>query len=176
MITLPQQTLILFSGLPGCGKTTLARYTAQQFKIPLFAKDRFQRVLRDKVAHATAIDGYWVMMDQAAEQLSLGLSVILDAVFPKHGFRDIVRQMVSEYEARFRPVCCYFSDETLWRSRLANRVHQYVPDWEPVGWDKILQIRDEYEDWNQEECLHLDAKSSIARNQQNLVDYLCQVD
>ena len=40
-------TLILFAGMPGSGKTTLARMVAQHLKFPIFSKDRVQRVLRD---------------------------------------------------------------------------------------------------------------------------------
>ncbi|MBL8118000.1 MAG: AAA family ATPase, partial [Anaerolineae bacterium] len=42
-----ESTLILFAGMPGSGKTTLARIIARRMNIPVFAKDRVQRVLRD---------------------------------------------------------------------------------------------------------------------------------
>ena len=53
-----ETTLILFAGMPGSGKTTLARMVARQLKLPLFSKDRVQRVLRDHhlAAENTAVN------------------------------------------------------------------------------------------------------------------------
>jgi len=42
-----EKTLILFAGMPGSGKTTLARMVSHRLSVPVFAKDRMQRVLRD---------------------------------------------------------------------------------------------------------------------------------
>ena len=75
-----ESTLILFAGMPGSGKTTLARMVARRLKVPVFAKDRVQRVLRDHhLAPERSGDGYFIILDVADELLSLGLSVILDA-------------------------------------------------------------------------------------------------
>jgi len=75
-------TLILMAGMPGSGKTTMARLVSRRLGIPVFAKDRVQRVLRDhNLAQANTGDGYYVILDMMDEQLGLGLSCILDATF-----------------------------------------------------------------------------------------------
>lgn len=141
-------TLILFAGMPGSGKTTLARMVARRLSIPVFAKDRVQRVLRDHhLADESTGDGYYLILDMADEQLSLGLSVILDATFPLDHFRMVASEIAARYQANFCAIYCYCSDDDAWRERMTTRV-QYVPNWQPVGWDVVERMRDYYQPWN----------------------------
>jgi predicted kinase len=49
---------VIFSGLPGTGKTALARQVAGELGIPLFAKDRIQSTLRVRsLAKRETVDG-----------------------------------------------------------------------------------------------------------------------
>jgi predicted kinase len=163
--------LILVSGLPGCGKTTLARRVAGTLRAPLFAKDRVQRVLRDHVPGAAPLDGYRLLLDLADEQLALGLSVVLDAVFPLDGFRAAAREIAAHHDAAFRPVYCFCSDEAVWRARMDARV-QYVPGWDPVGWDEVERLRPLYQPWAPGAALFVDAVQSIDENLQHVLRYL----
>lgn len=69
-----QTTLIVFTGLPGTGKTTLSRSVADKLHIPLIAKDDIKEIMYDtigwsdkafsaKLAHAT-----FGIMDYITEQ------------------------------------------------------------------------------------------------------------
>lgn len=138
--------LILFSGLPGSGKTTLARATARALHLPIFTKDRVQRVLRDEAPGAPLIVGYHLLLDQADEQLALGTSVILDAVFPREGFRQTAAQMAVRHGARLHVFECICSDEALWQARMVDRV-AYAPGWKPLGWTEVERLRAEWEPW-----------------------------
>lgn len=156
--------LVLFSGLPGCGKTTLARRAAQRFGIPLFAKDRLQARLRQQgLAPRATADGYHLILDLADEQLSLGVSAILDAVFPQAGFRQRARQIASQRQARLGVIYCHCSDLELWKRRFDDRA-QYVPDWSPVGWEEVERIRPTFEPWSPDEALFVDAVNDIEGN------------
>jgi predicted kinase len=156
-------TLILFSGMPGSGKTTLARMVARKMGIPAFAKDRMQRVLRDhNLAEASSGDGYFIILDMADEQLSLGLSVILDATFPLDHFRMVASETAARHRARFCAFYCYCSDDRVWRERMNQRV-QYVPGWKPVGWGDVLRMREYYQPWN-DNAMFVDSLQSPDEN------------
>lgn len=142
-----ENTLIVFAGMPGSGKTTLARMVAETLRIPLLAKDRVQRVLRDRdLADPSSGEGYYIVLDLADEQLSLGVSAILDATFPLDHFRVVASDIAARHDARFCAVYCYCSDETVWQARMERRV-QYIPGWKPVGWEDVERMRAYYQPW-----------------------------
>lgn len=149
-------TLILFAGMPGSGKTTLARLVARQLCIPIFSKDRVQRVLRDHhLAAENTGDGYYIILDQADEQLNLGISVILDATFPLDHFRMVASEIAARHAANFCAIYCYCSDDRVWQKRMQDRVH-YIPGWKPVGWNDVLRMREYYQPWD-ENAHHVDS-------------------
>jgi predicted kinase len=164
-------TLILFAGMPGSGKTTLARKVARTLGISVFAKDRVQRVLRDhNLASANTGDGYYIILDMADEQLSLGLSVILDATFPLDHFRTVASETAVRHKAYFCAFYCYCSDDNMWRDRMNQRVH-YVPGWKPVGWDDVLRMREYYQPWD-DNALAVDSLKSPDENFPLVLDYI----
>ncbi|MBL8160736.1 MAG: ATP-binding protein [Anaerolineae bacterium] len=164
-------TLILFAGMPGSGKTTLARMVSRRLGVPAFAKDRVQRVLRDHhLADASSGDGYYIILDLADEQLSLGLSVILDATFPLDHFRTVASEIAARHQARFCAIYCYCSDDAVWRDRMTNRV-QYVPGWKPVGWDDVQRMRDYYQPWD-DNALFVDSLRSPEENLPMVLEHI----
>jgi predicted kinase len=164
------QTLLLLSGLPGCGKSTLARQLALALSIPLFAKDRFQSLLRRRgLAGRATADGYYLLLDMADEQLGLGVSVILDAVFPQEGFRQEATRLAERHGARMRPIYCFCSDEATWRQRLAHRNPNATPHWSPVGWDEVERLRALFVPWPPGQALAIDCMADAANNVQRVL-------
>ena len=111
---------------------------------------------------ATA-DGYRLMLELADEQLALGISVILEAVFPLAGFRVSAQELAQRHSARFRAIYCYCSDEGVWQKRMQLR-QPLVPHWTPVGWDDVERLRASFQPWDPEEALFIDSVNELEEN------------
>ena len=86
--------LIVFSGLPGTGKSTLAESLGRQLDIPVFAKDWLEATLLHSGLASSEEDkplgfaGYELLSVLAERQLMLNQSVILDSVASTQAIRD----------------------------------------------------------------------------------------
>jgi predicted kinase len=112
--------LIVFSGLPGTGKSTLADATGRELRIPVFAADwllgsltpfggyHLDRLLDISVEMLTAL---------AFRQLLLGQSAILDHPAEDVAARTRWRTLARAAGAEFRVVVCTCSDLQVHRAR-----------------------------------------------------------
>src|SRR5260370_31363497 len=82
--------LIALAGLPGTGKTSIARELAKQLRATYLRVDTIEQALRSSGTLATDItaEGYVVAYRVAEENLSLGHTVIADSVNPIEITRD----------------------------------------------------------------------------------------
>ena len=160
--------MIIFSGLPGTGKSTLAETLARDFAIPVFAKDWLEAtLLRSGLKPASTgkslgFAGYELLTTLAERQLMLGQSVILDSVAASQSIRRTWRQLSDQYEAQWRVIECICSDETLHRSRLVARKRD-IPGWHELEWSEVERVKQYYSPW-EEERLVLDMTDSMNEN------------
>ena len=123
-------TLIIFSGLPGTGKSTLARLVVQKLQIPLL---RIDDIVSFVPAHMSRhANPYWddmigILLNLVESQLELGLSVIVDSVFMGED-RYQAYEMARRNKAVFRPIYTHLSDERVWEERVQRRVETAPPE------------------------------------------------
>ena len=87
--------LIIFGGLPGTGKTTIARELARQIGAIHLRIDSIEQAIRDCAPDTVGLDeaGYRVAYAVAEDNLRLGRTVVADSVNPLQFTRDAWREV-----------------------------------------------------------------------------------
>jgi predicted kinase len=145
------QKLILVSGLPGSGKSTVADGLSRSLSIPLFSVDPIEAAMwRNGIArNQTSIAAYEVAAALADEQLRLGHSVIVDAVNPFEAPRQGWRNLAAKYRADLKIIECVCLNETTHRQRIEARIRS-IEGMPEIPWSRVLERRAEYETWTDE--------------------------
>jgi predicted kinase len=147
--------LIIFSGLPGTGKSSLAEALGKDLRFPVFAKDWLEATLlrnglrSAKEDRSLGFTGYELLTVLAERQLMLGQSAILDSVAAAETIRRTWHQLAEQYHADWRVVECICSDEYLHRSRLKER-RRNIPGWHELDWAEVERVRRYYSVWENE--------------------------
>jgi predicted kinase len=155
-------TLVIFSGLPGAGKSTLADRLARELRWPIL---RIDDLIVDVPADADY--HFWdekilVLLKLAEAQLELGLSVVLDSVFMGLD-RLHAQELAQTYQVAFRPVYCFVSDQALWERRVALRA-EMLQNPAVATWERIKHQREHFHQWEQETALFVDAAQPLEQN------------
>jgi predicted kinase len=145
------QKLIIFTGLPGSGKSMLAEGLSRTLSTPVFSVDPIEAAMwRGGLARAqTGIAAYDVATALADEHLRLGHSVIVDAVNPVEAPRAAGRNHAPQNSAAVKIIECVCANEAVHRQRIEASVRNMdgMPD---IKWARVLERRAEYEAWTDE--------------------------
>ena len=168
--------LVVFSGLPGTGKSALAESVGRELRIPVFAKDWLEATLLRCELAPTNQDkplgsaGYQLLTVLAERQLMLGLSVILDSVASTQSIRSTWKELAKKYNTEWLVVECICSDEEVHRARLSTR-QRGIPGWHELAWSDVERVMGYYHPWD-EKRLILDAMQPFEDNLNLVFEYL----
>ena len=165
--------LIIFGGLPGTGKTTIARELARQIGAMHLRIDSIEQAIRDCSRGALGLDeaGYRVAYAVAEDNLRLGRTVVADSVNPQQITRDAWLEVGRRTKARTMEIEVICSDSREHRTRVERREPDIyglrLPNWEEV-------ISREYHPWNREHIVIDSASRSLEQNVKTLREALSQ--
>lgn len=130
--------LIVFAGLPGVGKTTLARGLAAQLRALHLRIDSIEQALASCSLQISPAEdaGYCVGYAVAEENLRLGLTVVADSVNPVELTRSAWHDTARRAEAPVKDVEVVCSDPIEHRRRVEERSADgtglRLPSWQDV--------------------------------------------
>ena len=138
--------LIIFGGLPGTGKTSIARELARRIHATYVRIDSIEDELRNAIVVPLPLDdvGYRIAYAVALDNLKLGRTVVADSVNPISLTREAwvnVAKMAHVQHLEIEIIC---SDAAEHRRRVESRVSD-IPGFRLPAWADVLAR--EYHPW-----------------------------
>jgi predicted kinase len=141
--------VVLITGLPGSGKSSMAEVAGRALGAPVLGHDWAMSGLRPFAEVQDALDsmgtrghrgvGWSLLWALARSQLRLGSSVVLDGV-ARTPEVDGTRAVAAEEGAASLVVMTTCRDAGLHRARLEGR-ERHIPNWYELDWDRVERAR-----------------------------------
>jgi predicted kinase len=171
--------LVVVTGLPGTGKSTVAEWASDHLGAPVLSHDWAMSGLRPYAGVQDALDqmnppghgtvGWSILAALARSQLRRGTSVILDGVARSS---DIERcgALARDERATLIVVLTECADPETHRARVEGR-QRFIPNWYELDWDDIERSR---ATWVAPEPagLRLQATEPLLHNREALIGFL----
>lgn len=142
--------VIVLSGLPATGKSTLGAALARRLSLPLFSVDPIEAgMLRAGLSQSfeTGLAAYLVAEALVDSQLSLGQGAIVDAVNAEEDAKDTWRRVARRHSTTLCVIECVCPDDRVHRSRLESRQRAVAPVLREPTWDDVRRRRRAYTTW-----------------------------
>lgn len=138
--------LIIFAGLPGTGKTTLARKLSSKLNYFYLRVDCIEVPFLTYYPKAGENgEGYEALINLAHENLVLGNNVIIDTVNPLHISRKMFNQLKENTKSKIVQFELKIKNQITHKNRVEKRKSDIRGLKNPT-WNDV--IKREYEEWN----------------------------
>jgi predicted kinase len=158
--------LFILSGLPGTGKTTIARALAQRTSAVHVRIDTIEQALRN-TGLSVGVEGYAVAYAIAEDQLRAGHLVVADSVNPWPITRAAWRDVAARAGTRAVEVEIICADEAEHRSRVESRAPDIAGHRQPT-WAEV--VAHDYRPWTTPRIVVDTARLDAAKSTQAIVE------
>lgn len=134
----PAPRLIVFSGLPGTGKTTVAKMLAARLGAVYLRIDTIEQAMKAAGAECIGPAGYAVANAVAEANLLLGHVVVADGVNPVRESRQAWRAVAARARAGMFDIHLICADAAEHRRRVEGRSAD-IPGHILPGWDEVTR-------------------------------------
>ena len=156
----------IFSGLPGAGKTTLAKALSSRLKAVYLRVDTVEQGLIDLCSYQVEGEGYRLSYRIASDNLELGNIVISDSCNPISLTRREWQEVASSKGIPYTNIEVICSDIEEHRNRVENRVTDVdgliLPSWQEV-------VDREYDQWETE---RVQVDTASKKPEESVIDLL----
>lgn len=167
------QKIIVMSGLPGSGKSTLSEQIARYLHIPVFSVDPIESgIIRAGIAKSfnTGYAAYLVAENLTVEQIKLGNSVVIDAVNAEDEAKQVWIDCARRLKVPLVVVECVMNNEALHRLRLEARVRG-LHGFSEITWERVQERKKAYTPWKLP-FLQIEMDNDADKNLQLVLDYI----
>jgi predicted kinase len=142
--------LIIFGGLPGVGKSSIARKLAEKLGMVYLRIDSIEQAIKDayqlydKDKRKLIAEGYMTAYAVAKDNLEIGLSVVTDSVNPIALTRNEFKKIATDISTTYFEIEVICSDKKIHQQRIETR-ESTVPGLKLPTWQDVLNR--EHEIW-----------------------------
>jgi predicted kinase len=155
--------LIIFGGLPGAGKTAIARELARQIGAVHLRIDSIEQAIRASGVVSQPLDdtAYRIAYAVAGDNLRIGRTVVADSVNPLRLTRDAWVEVATRVRVGAIEIEVTCSDANEHRRRVETRVAD-IPGLRLPAWEEVVSR--EYHPWDREHLVIDTAGRTMEQN------------
>lgn len=159
--------LYIFAGLPGTGKSALAKYLSQRIAGVYLRVDTIEQTLKNHGINHIYDQGYQVAFSVAFDNLKLGQLVVADSTNLINESRASWRDVATKASAQFIEIEVICSDQDEHKQRVDTRISD-IPALQLPTWQSV--IGREYHQWDTEIIVLDTAGRTLAQSKSDLLD------
>lgn len=148
-----KSTFLVMRGFPGTGKSTIARLLAASLHAPLIDRDIIRQTAVNIFGNLPSVGqfSYELMFALTREQLSLGLSVVVDTPLTYHTTYEQCKELAETYHTPMLVVHCQCPPEVQ-RRRLEGRKGK-VSEFQITSWEEWERWKPRFEEYEDGGCV-----------------------
>lgn len=166
-------SLVVLSGLPGSGKTLLARALGIALDAAVVSVDSVERAIRRagiSPDEPIGLAAYSVAQGLADDELALGHTVVADAVNVAAEAREAWQSLARDHDADLRVVEVVCGDPAEHRRRVEERAATGT-GMPPMPWSRVRELAESYRPWPVE-TLTVDSTGELALLVRAVLDFV----